>query len=68
MDVNLLAFRIVEEATSDAPPDKARQAASRKGGLIGGHARARSISKERRLEIAHRASEARWKNKKSPAA
>lgn len=64
MDVNVRAFRVVQEAVSvdshSAPPDKKKQAA-RLGGLKGGPSRARSISAERRREIARNASRARWK-------
>jgi hypothetical protein len=36
-------------------------ALGRRGGLVGGKARAQSLSKARRSEIARRAAEARWK-------
>jgi hypothetical protein len=65
MDLNVQAFRLVQEATSEVAPDKAKRAASRKGGLKGGTARAKSITPARRLEIAHKASAARW-NKTTP--
>jgi len=64
MDLNVQAFRLVQEATSEVVPDKAKLASSRKGGIKGGAARARSITPERRVEIARRASEARWHKKK----
>jgi hypothetical protein len=63
MDVNVRAFRTVQAAingTSSSTSDK-RKAASRKGGLVGGPSRARSISPERRSEIAKAASSARWR-------
>ncbi len=61
MDINVQAFRLVQEATA-AEPDRAKRASSRKGGLHGGPARAKSITPERRLEIARKASETRWRN------
>jgi hypothetical protein len=61
MDLNVQAFRLVQEATSEVALDKAKHAASRKGGLKGGAARAKSISPSRRTEIARKASAARWK-------
>ena len=67
MDLNVRAFRIVQEALGESPsPEKqAKKAASRKGGLLGGPSRARSISAERRAEIAKRANAARWAKHKS---
>jgi hypothetical protein len=62
MDLNVRAFRVVQEATrGDVPTSDAKKAASSKGGLIGGPSRAKSISRERRVEIAKKASRARWK-------
>ena len=69
MDVNVRAFRVVQAALSDSgsPTANAKKASSRKGGLIGGRMRARSISPERRREIARKASKARWsKNTTQP--
>jgi hypothetical protein len=60
MDVNVRAFRVVQAATSERKEPEARKVAARKGGLIGGPSRARSISAERRSEIASKASKARW--------
>lgn len=63
MDVNVRAFRVVQEAVSkdsSAPLSNNKKEASRKGGLKGGPSRARSISPERRLQIAKKASAARW--------
>jgi hypothetical protein len=63
MDLNVRAFRVAQAATSE-PKDPtvidARKAAARKGGMIGGPSRARSISAERRREIARAGSKARW--------
>jgi hypothetical protein len=65
MDLNVRAFRTVSEAiervssSAESKPDD-KKAAARKGGLIGGPSRAKSISAERRREIARKASAARW--------
>lgn len=62
MDLNVRAFRTVHEALKEHPTEQDRKkAASRRGGLVGGPARAVSISAERRIEIAKKASRARWK-------
>jgi hypothetical protein len=73
-DENEVAARILRQATEkDDAPDGAdeeelrRQAArilGRRGGLKGGPARARKLSKKRRSEIAKKAARARWRNKK----
>jgi hypothetical protein len=61
MDLNVQAFRLVQEVTKEAPVEKiAKRAASRKGGLRGGLARAKSMTQERRREIALTANAARW--------
>jgi hypothetical protein len=61
MDINVRAFRTVQAALSEpAEPDKRKEAA-RKGGLLGGRSRARSMSAARRSEIAKQGSAARWK-------
>jgi len=60
MDVNVRAFRVVQAALAEDTEPDSRQIAGRKGGLIGGRSRARSISAERRREIAVKASKARW--------
>jgi hypothetical protein len=62
MDLNVRAFRTVQEAIrEDSSTQGTKKAAARKGGLIGGPARAKSISPERRTEIARKANQARWK-------
>lgn len=61
MDINVRAFRTVQEALSPKSEENiAKKAASRKGGLRGGPSRAQAISAERRLEIARKANAARW--------
>jgi hypothetical protein len=64
MDVNVRAFRVVQAAISEREEPDPRIVSARKGGLIGGPSRARSISAERRREIAQKASRARWAKKK----
>jgi hypothetical protein len=64
MDLNVRAFCTVQAALSDTVlPDK-RKTSSSKGGLRGGPSRAKSISPQRRIEIAKAASRARWGKKK----
>lgn len=56
------AVRVMQIATGeveDNPRDPAKQLA-REGGLIGGKARAKKLSKKRRTEIAKKAARARW--------
>jgi hypothetical protein len=60
MDVNVRAFRVVQAALAERTEPDARKVAAQKGGLIGGPSRAKSISAERRREIAKAASKARW--------
>lgn len=67
-DLNSLASRITEMATSDQPPaddgkDPAAVALGRKGGLKGGHARAAKMTPEERKLSAQRAAAARWGKK-----
>jgi hypothetical protein len=65
MDLNVRAFRVVQAAFAEPTiPDKKKES-SRKGGLAGGPSRAKSISPERRSEIAKKASKARWAAKKT---
>ena len=61
MDLNVQAFRLVQEATDDASAEKRRRrATSKRGGLMGGKARAASLSPEDRKAIAQKANQARW--------
>lgn len=62
-DVNRLAFRVVELATNETPPARPNRYAKsgRLGGLRGGVARAKALSKRQRSEIARRAARARWR-------
>ncbi len=61
-DMNRLAFELVREATGEAPEPEESDAAKRGrlGGLKGGTARAKTLSKKRRSEIAKKAAKARW--------
>jgi hypothetical protein len=68
-DTNQLAKLITDMATGDAPPgakaddgkNPAAVALGRLGGIKGGKARAKSMSKKARSEAAKKAAEARWK-------
>jgi hypothetical protein len=61
MDLNVQAFRIVQQATDEVDPAKKRKISSaRRGGVSGGKARARTLTKERRKEISLKANAARW--------
>lgn len=67
-DVNVLASQIIAEATKESTeqPTKEKNPAAvalgRLGGLKGGPARAKTLSKKRRKEIAKEAAKSRWSN------
>jgi hypothetical protein len=70
-DTNKLAKQIVDLATGEKqeeqPKDNKNPHAvelGRLGGLKGGKARAKKLSAKRRSEIAKKAAQTRWKNKK----
>jgi hypothetical protein len=66
-DANQTAFRVVQAATGQTAAegkDPAAVALGRRGGLKGGPARAKKLSKERRAEIAKKAAKKRWKGHK----
>lgn len=75
LDVNQLAKAIVDRATgggSAAPPpapekNPAAVSLGRLGGLKGGPARAKALSKKKRSAIAKKAAEQRWKGHHKPA-
>jgi hypothetical protein len=75
-DSNEIAASIVETATAesgdnDAKPtgkNPAAVALGRLGGKKGGPARARKLSKERRVEIAKKAAKTRWTKARRPGA
>lgn len=61
-DANQLAKAIVEAATDgDVPEPSPKQVRARKGGKVGGAARAKALTPEQRAEIARIAASARWK-------
>jgi hypothetical protein len=66
-DPNELARQLVDEATGEAPkydPDEGKDPAAvelgRRGGKIGGKARAAKMTPEQRSEAAKKAARARW--------
>jgi len=67
-DTNVMAHRILREATGEAEPTRSPEitknpaavALGRLGGLKGGAARAKKLSKKRRADIAKKAAKARW--------
>jgi hypothetical protein len=65
-DVNQRAKAILDIVTGEATPDpiRGKNAAAvesgRRGGLIGGKARAQKLTPEQRTEIARKAAAARW--------
>lgn len=62
MDLNVSAFRIVQQLTTENKDDK-RVVAARAAGRVGGPARALKLTPQRRKEIAVKANKARWKRK-----
>jgi len=71
-DLNVLAFNIVQEATEQKSQEDPTEdvsgknphavALGRLGGLKGGPARAKKLSKKKRRDIAQKAATARWKS------
>ncbi len=60
-DINILAARIVEEATANpGGKNPAAVLLGRLGGQKGGKARANKLTPEQRSEIARRAAQVRW--------
>jgi len=69
-DVNEIAFATLQQAIGAIPkgePDRKEEAAEqgRKGGLKGGNARAKALTKKRRSDIAKKAAASRWKKTKN---
>lgn len=61
MDLNRLAHRIVDKATTpEAKPKSAAQVNGHKGGTRGGRARAAKLTAAERTDIARKAARARW--------
>lgn len=69
-DINQLAAQIVVQSTAEHPSGKnpAAVALGRLGGLKGGKARAKSLSKAQRSAIARRAAKTRWKKQSTGTA
>lgn len=71
LDLSQLAKAIVDEATADPKPepvdtrDPAAVSLGRRGGLVGGKARAAKLTPEQRREIAKKAAAARWQKGES---
>jgi hypothetical protein len=72
-DINEIAFNVVQAAIGNAPkpekpPEKEKNPAAvelgRLGGLKGGRARADKLTAEQRKEIASKAANSRWNQKK----
>jgi len=63
-DMNELAAKLVEQVTKEPEKNPAAVELGRLGGLKGGKARAKKLSKKRRSEIAKKAAKARWGKKK----
>lgn len=63
-DMNVIAFNVVNAATGEEPSAEGKNPAAvalgRLGGLKGGKARAASLSKKKRRDIASKAAKARW--------
>ncbi|MCC6543262.1 MAG: hypothetical protein IT392_02015 [Nitrospirae bacterium] len=68
-DINILASKIVEEATKEpakeimSEKNPAAVALGRLGGKKGGPARAKALTKEQRKDIARKAAQVRWSKK-----
>jgi hypothetical protein len=58
MDINTNAYRVVREATGELPKKSIGRS---KAGKLGGTARAKSLSRSKRVQIARQANAARWK-------
>ena len=74
-DVNRLAYRLVQDSTSEPEPDSMTKAQisklmatmGRKGGKIGGKRRMQTMTPEDRSRVALRAAQARWSKRKKPS-
>lgn len=60
-DINQLAKSVVDIATEGEPAETETAKRARKGGLVGGKARAKTLTPAQRSEIARLAAQARWK-------
>lgn len=59
-DVVSCAVEVAKIATGEIKDTRYKQPNKRKGGVIGGRARAKKLTKKRRREIAKKAAAARW--------
>lgn len=66
MDLNVNAFRIVQDLASEKKEDK-RTSAARVGGRSGGPARAAKLTAQERKNIAIKANAARWRKRTGEA-
>jgi hypothetical protein len=68
-DFSQVALDVVRQATGEdpKPAPSPKQAAGRKGGLVGGPARKAKLSEEARKETAAKAAKARWSKTNSSA-
>jgi len=62
VDLNKTAFRIVSSLTGEKKKEP-KSASGRAGGLVGGRARAASLTPQRRKDIAVKAISTRWKKR-----
>jgi hypothetical protein len=70
-DVNQLAYRLVQESTSEPEPETMTKTQisqlmsemGRRGGKIGGKRRLETMTPEKRSQIALKAARARWANR-----
>jgi hypothetical protein len=60
-DVIGCAIMVAKIATGELPPDSRTSPKGQAGGKKGGKARAESLSKQQRIDIAKKASKTRWK-------
>lgn len=73
--MNQLAYRLVQESTSEPKLETATKAQisqlmaqmGRKGGKIGGKRRMQTMTPEERSQIALRAAQARWSKRRKPS-
>ncbi len=65
VDINVRAFRVVQAALNGPSEPNPKREASKRGGQVGGRARARAIDATRRKEIATKASRARWAKRRA---
>lgn len=69
-DANEIAFRVMQQATGEAPAEEASEknpaavALGRLGGLKGGRARAEKLTPKQRSAAARKAAKARWEKER----